>query len=248
MELVRALILGAGLAPLFAAPVTLQNATATYSQNFGGYAFNASTMIDGIYTSVVSQGWAIFDPTYGTIAQTAVFETVSDTGFAGGTDFTFQMHQLYQTEGHTVGRFRLSVTTDSRGTFADGLQVGGDVTANWTVLTPTSVAGTGGETLSVLGDGSVLASGVTPASSVYTFVATTLLTGITGIRIEVLEDGSLPDSGPGRYYTNGNFVLTEFTVDAIDAGGAGAVPEPATAGLVVVAITALGFMRKRRRP
>ncbi|MBL8177851.1 MAG: hypothetical protein JNK48_24445 [Bryobacterales bacterium] len=133
------------------------------------------------------------------------------------------MSQLYDSSQHTVGRFRISVTTDARAGFADGLQSGGDVTAAWTVLTPVSAAATNGPALTILGDGSVLASGTNPANSVYTVVAPTALTGITGVRLEVLEDASLPGSGPGRQPANGNFVLTEFEV-SVDA----AVPEPGT--------------------
>jgi hypothetical protein len=159
-------------------------------------------------------------------------------------DFTFQLHQLYITDTHTLGRFRLSATADDRGTFADGLQTGGDVAASWTVLTPLTALATNGAALTILADGSVLASGTSPATSVYTVTASTALSGITGIRLEVLEDASLPFSGPGRFAANGNFVLTEFTVDA--AAGTGDVPEPATAGMAAAAFVALAFMRSLR--
>jgi hypothetical protein len=43
------------------------------------------------------------------------------------------------------------------------------------------------------------------------------LTGITGFRLEVLPDGSLPGHGPGRA-VNGNFVLNEFRVTAAPQG------------------------------
>lgn len=246
MRFLGLLTLAGVLTPLFGGPVTLQNAAATFSQNFGGFQFNASSMIDGSFASGAEEGWAIYDESSGTSAQTAVFETLSDTGFATGVDFTFQLYQLYITGGHTVGRFRLSVTTDSRDTFADGLQSGGDVTAAWTVLTPLTAAGTNGPTLTILGDGSALAGGTEPATTVYSVTASTALSGITGIRLEVLEDASLPYSGPGRYFTNGNFVLTEFTVDAVAGPADGAVPEPATAGLVLAALGALACMRRRK--
>ena len=42
----------------------------------------------------------------------------------------------------------------------------------------------------------------------------TSLSPITGIRLEVLEDPSLPFNGPGRQPTNGNFVLTELMLHA----------------------------------
>ena len=69
-----------------------------------------------------------------------------------------------------------------------------------------SVSATSRTILSILGDSSVLAGGPNPDTSVYIVNAPTALTGITGIRIELLEDGSLPDNSPGRAI-NGNFVL-----------------------------------------
>jgi len=90
----------------------------------------------------------------------------------------------------------------------------------------------GGVTLTIQGDGSILASGTSPATDVYTVTAFTSLTGITGIRLEVLENASLPGSGPGRQPLNGNFVLSEFQVDAA------AVPEPAS--LAIWSLSAFG--------
>ncbi|MFN7939608.1 MAG: PEP-CTERM sorting domain-containing protein [Bryobacteraceae bacterium] len=210
------------------------------SQTIGANFF-ASTMIDGNFGGGLGQGWAIFNGV-GASAETAAFETVTDAGFAGGTQLTFTMSQLYTAASqHSVGRFRISVTTDDRSTFADGLQNGGDVTATWTVLTPTSASGTNGPTLTILGDGSVLASGTNPSTSVYTIVALTSLTGITGFRLEVLEDASLPGSGPGRQPANGNFVLTEFEVSADPAES---VPEPASWSLAALGAV---FVAMRRR-
>ena len=83
-------------------------------------------------------------------------------------------------------RFRFSITTDDRSTFADGLSTGGDVTANWIVLDLASAVSTGGQTLTTLPDHSVLASGTNPATDTVTVTALTSLTGITGIRLEVL--------------------------------------------------------------
>lgn len=220
-------------------PVALQNATATFSQTLGANFF-ASTMIDGSFGGGLGQGWAIFNGS-GALAQTAVFETVTDPGFAGGTQLTFTLSQLYDSAQHTVGRFRISVTTDARTGFADGLQNGGDVTAAWTVLTPLSASGTNGPTLTILGDDSVLVSGTNANNSVYTVAATTALTGITGVRLEVLEDASLPGSGPGRQPANGNFVLTEFEVSA-DA----VVPEPATLSMWMGGMLVLVMARLRR--
>ena len=46
-----------------------------------------------------------------------------------------------------------------------------------------------------------------------TVVAETELTGITGLRLEVLTDPRLPSNGPGRA-GDGNFVLNELELTA----------------------------------
>jgi hypothetical protein len=51
------------------------------------------------------------------------------------------------------------------------------------------------------------------------------LAGITGIRLEAVEDSSLPTGGPG-FAANGNFVLTEIELDAAP------IPEPSTYALL----------------
>ena len=56
-----------------------------------------------------------------------------------------------------------------------------------------------------------IASGANPSPDSYTVTAKTTLKEITGIRLEVLPDPSLPGQGPGRA-PNGNFVLSEFKV------------------------------------
>ena len=218
-----------------ASVVALQNATASFSQT----NFNVSESIDG--TLDANDGWAI-NPNEG--FQTAVYETVADTGPGGGTLLTFQLHHLFQPGSnpfHLLGRFKLSATTDNRSVFADGLQTGGDVVANWTELTPFFADSDGSlDTLTVQGDNSVLAGGTAPATATYTIKALTSLTGITGFRLEVMEDASLPSNGPGRQPTNGNFVLTQMTVDAQ------VVPEPsAMAVWIILGAVSVGLVRRR---
>lgn len=221
MQTLAASIFITFLAQAGATNVPLQQATATLSQtSFGGQPVGEA--IDGIFGG--ANGWAIFQSGV-TNAETAVFETASDIGFASGGLLTFTLTQTFSNPGHTLGRFRLSVTRDNRSTFADGLASGGDVTANWTVLEPISLLSANGTTLTTLGDFSILASGLSPATDVYTITAATSLTGISGVRLEALEDPSLPTSGPGRFASNGNFVLTEFQLDI--------VPEPASTLLLL---------------
>jgi hypothetical protein len=227
----------AAIAPVaLGSPITLQNATATFSQT----SLPASATIDGnLGGSAVLNGWAI-NPNL--TNQTAVYETSSNIGGAAGAAFTFVLTQNYG-NFHTLGKFRLSVTTDARSTFADGLQVGGDVIATWIELTPLTALATNGATLAIQGDHSILAGGVSPMASVYTVTASTAVTGITGIRLEVLEDPSLPFNGPGRQPTNGNFVLQEFQADAVSL-----VPEPASALLLAAGAGLVLFRRRNAKP
>jgi hypothetical protein len=89
---------------------------------------------------------------------------------------------------------------------------------NWhrlQVEEPTALRGT---KLLVQDDQSVLASGPHGGTNTYSMKVNTRLSGITGFRIEVLPDDSLPGKGPGRA-GNGNFVLSEFKVSSLDANG-----------------------------
>ncbi len=96
----------------------------------------------------------------------------------------------------------------------------------WATLTPTKAAAKdGGTKLVVQKDGSVLASGKSPAADLYTVTAEAKLQGgVTGIRLEALADPTLPKKGPGRS-GNGNFVLNELRVSARPLEKADAKPK-----------------------
>jgi hypothetical protein len=91
-------------------------------------------------------------------------------------------------------------------------------TTIWDALDVVSATSTGGAVLKQQPDRSILATGKNPTPESYVIKARTQLKGITGIRLEVLTDPSLPANGPGRAPTNGNFVLNEFQVQAVAAG------------------------------
>ena len=86
--------------------------------------------------------------------------------------------------------------------------------AAWTVLEPLTVTGTGGVTMRILDDHSVLADGPSPEKATYTLSAVTKLKGITAVRVEALTHDALPGKGPGRSPGNGNLVLNDFVVSA----------------------------------
>ncbi|HKI36897.1 MAG TPA: DUF1549 and DUF1553 domain-containing protein [Gemmataceae bacterium] len=83
----------------------------------------------------------------------------------------------------------------------------------WTVLDPATMKSANGATLTKLPDHSVLSGGKRPETDITSLSAHTDLQGITGVRVEVLTDDSLPQKGPGRQ-DNGNLHLNEFQVRA----------------------------------
>ena len=88
----------------------------------------------------------------------------------------------------------------------------------WTVLTPDRFTSEDGSTLTMKEDGSILVSGTNPATDTYELTFKQPRSAVTAIRLEVLPDESLPAKGPGRA-GNGNFVLSEISVQLQPAGG-----------------------------
>jgi WD40 repeat protein len=82
----------------------------------------------------------------------------------------------------------------------------------WQVLEPKAMSATNRSTFTKEPDGSIVVSGPNK-NGVVTISAETELTGITGVRLEVLTDSRLPNKGPGRA-TDGNFVLNELDLTA----------------------------------
>ncbi len=86
----------------------------------------------------------------------------------------------------------------------------------WVVLEPKTTSATNRSVLTKEPDGSISVSGRN-TNGVVTVVAETELTGITGLRLEVLADSRLPSKGPGRA-SDGNFVLNELAGDRRSQG------------------------------
>jgi hypothetical protein len=210
-----------------AGTVYLMNATADFSQS----GFAVSEIINGVPTGN-NDGWAVMG---GGVARTAVFETFANTAsYAGGTDLVITLHQNSALgSGYTLGRFRFAVTTADRAQFADGLASGGNLGAPaiWTTARTITATGSGGPTMVIQSDQSVLVSGANPQTTTYTIRIRTPLTGITGIKLETLTHPSFLNSGPGRS-ADGNFIVTEMTV------AESAAPIPATASIPFGAIPA----------
>ena len=85
-------------------------------------------------------------------------------------------------------------------------------TTVWSPLKPDRISSRKGSTLKTTKEHVVIASGKNPGTDTYIFESSTDLESVTGVRLEALDD---PDKkkGPGRS-SDGNFVLTRFTVEA----------------------------------
>lgn len=95
------------------------------------------------------------------------------------------------------------------------IKVDANLIYEWRPLTTTSISGRYKSAFKSLEDGSVLVEGENIRSDIYTVTAT--VESLSGVRLEVLPDESLPKKGPGRA-ENGNFVLTNVQILARQAG------------------------------
>ena len=86
-----------------------------------------------------------------------------------------------------------------------------DTEKKWSTLRPAEYRSEGGAKLQLLPDGSLLAMGVNPEADTYIIKSPLDIARVTGVRVEVLPDSSLPKNGPGRDPA-GNFFLSDFDV------------------------------------
>lgn len=84
---------------------------------------------------------------------------------------------------------------------------------NWSVIEPEQFSSTSGATLTMERDRSIRAQGTLSWTDIYTVHATTKLTDIQAVRLELLTDSTLPELGPGRS-AGGNVVLSGFELYA----------------------------------
>ncbi|MBD3672827.1 MAG: DUF1553 domain-containing protein [Planctomycetaceae bacterium] len=87
-----------------------------------------------------------------------------------------------------------------------------DEKTHWQVVLPTEMKSTGGATLTIQDDRSVLAGGKNPVKEEYVVDLDIDAEAVSAIRLEALKDPSTVNGGTGRG-SNGNFVLTEFVVE-----------------------------------
>ena len=90
----------------------------------------------------------------------------------------------------------------------------------WVVPDMLELTSGNGSVLKPLLDRSILSLGTRPEKDTYTITLATDLVGMTGLRLEILSDDTLPQKGPGRN-DNGNMHLSEVRVRARAKGKPG---------------------------
>jgi len=86
------------------------------------------------------------------------------------------------------------------------------VLTNWQVVDALEYKSLGGATLMKSNDLSIVASGLNPSNDTYTIIGKLDVPSLTGVRLEVLTDSSLPEKSLGRHI-NGSFVLNRFEAE-----------------------------------
>ena len=84
--------------------------------------------------------------------------------------------------------------------------------AEWKPLVPVNLESSQGATLTKSDEGILQAGGADPERDSYTLTFPLPSFAVTGFKLDALPDSTLPNQGPGRA-ENGNFVLTEFSVE-----------------------------------
>lgn len=178
-------------------------------------------------------GWAIHaagQPLNHNRAATLTF--AKPVGAAGGTRWTFKLHQQHGKQ-HAIGRFRVllgQTASDGRPLevrrrehlerkFSDWLRQQSERSVRWTVLKPKS-ATSNLPLLTVLDDASVLASGDQSKSDLYELAFDDVPAGVTAVRLEALADERLPKHGPGRVYyegPHGDFFLSNIALSSAES-------------------------------
>ncbi|QDV14554.1 WD domain, G-beta repeat [Rosistilla oblonga] len=118
---------------------------------------------------------------------------------------------------------RIAAATATQKAYVDKLddhaaawaQQHGDATSEWFLLEPSGLSASNGATLARQEDRSIVASGKAEKGK-YVITVKTKLQGITGFRLEALPQAGVAGGGPGLP-GNGNFVVTEFSVQAAAA-------------------------------
>ncbi len=153
----------------------------------------------------------------------AFFADIKERGLYSGGDFGTKMDvpdkvlpNLLQDLDQQIAAVQKSLETPTPALAAEQAAWEAQLQQNggyWQTFQVHEAKATGGTALKVQTDGSIIASGANPKESTYSITVSTALSKLSGLRLEVLPDPSLPKQGPGRA-GNGNLVITEVQMRA----------------------------------
>jgi hypothetical protein len=207
--------------PVAATPVMLINATATVEQ--GGFPVTNTYSIDG-------QGWATSSS-----PSIAFYQAATPITWVNN-QYTFQLASTTPFGNHVLGKFRLSYTSDPG-------PLG--LASNWTQFTPTLATAVNSNPVTIYPTNIIQATDVNANNDTITVTADLLsYAGVTGFRLEAIQDATGPYIGPG-IPGNNNFVLDAFLIDIIQLPPPPA-PEPASAILWGIGMFGLTTLRRQR--
>jgi hypothetical protein len=210
-------------------PVTFSSAVATFYEVANDWA--PSQMIDGIFTGPNGgiNGWSVNNTATGISEGADALLTLATALAAGKYALTFTIYQnYYGNPGHILGDFALDYTTAASPTLS----------SPQTPVSIQSESSLNGTTFSVLSPGELLANTSHNSIGTDTYTISALIDSaspITGIFLDAIKNAALPGGGPGGQYGNGNFVVSEFTLDAASIGSSTA---PFTVDTVTPTVTA----------
>ncbi len=142
-------------------------------------------------------------------------------------EITTALEQLEQQRGRSDPDLLRPIVQDEVAQWEQQLE---ETAAQWQVLEPAEFSSEHGSLLSVQPDHSLLVHGPRPEKDTYTIQVDCDMPQLTGLRLEVMADPSLPHNGPGRQ-DNGNLHLSEFTVTATSAADVTPAKSPAAVPL-----------------
>jgi hypothetical protein len=186
--------------------VVFSTAVATFTE----VTWDPSKMIDGDFTGAQGNGWSVFNFDTGSAEAADALLTLASPLPAGHYSLTFTIYQNYWNPGHILGDFALDYTTAASPTLS----------SPQTPVSILSVSSLNGTTFSLLSPGELLANTSNNSLGTDTYTITAFVDSaspITGIFLDAIKNPSLPGGGPGGQYPNGNFVVSELTLDAIAA-------------------------------
>jgi hypothetical protein len=197
--------------------ITFSSAVATFYEVENNWA--PSQMIDGIFTGPGGgiNGWAVYDYVTFQADGADALLTLATPLPAGKYELTFTIYQnYYGNPGHLLGDFTLDYTTAQSPT----------LTSSQIPVSIETASSLNGTTFTFPSAGELLANSSQNLIGTDTYTITALIDSsspITGIFLDALKNSSLPANGPGLAY-NGNFVVSEFTLDAVPIDTQGKLP------------------------